>query len=360
MDNTVVISTPPHVKSKRTTRRIMIDVVIALIPCAVMGIVYFGWRAAVTEIVSVLSCVASEFVYFFIANKGFSNKCANAAAVCKRWLKQFDFSSVVTGVILAMVLPSEVPWYAVLLGGIFAIALVKMLFGGTGKNLVAPSTAARVFMFLSFSAVMTSYSEPILGAIFPAEDLIQSSATSLSGLLNIKSEIYSQPTALMNVLDLFLGTGVAGCIGETSKAAIILGYIYLVARNVIKWWQPVLYLVVFGFFAVFMSGFGYLAGGSGYKFDMALFLPHIFSGGVAFASVFMFTDYVTSPKGAAAQAVFLVTAAVLTAVLRYFTGMEVVSFIVLLMNLLVPLFDKYLMRKPFGYKKQKKQKEAKQ
>ena len=134
-DNTIVVSTPPHVKSKRTTRSIMLDVLIALAPCAIAGIVFFGWQALVVELVAVAACVATEFVYFFILNKGFSKKCKDAGTVCRRFIKQFDFTSVITGLILALILPSTVKWYEVLIGSIFAIAVVKMLFGGTGKNL---------------------------------------------------------------------------------------------------------------------------------------------------------------------------------------------------------------------------------
>ncbi len=349
VDNTVVISTPPHVKSKRTTRGIMLDVIIALIPCAVMGIVYFGWRALVLELVTVLSCVATELVYYFIANKGFSNKCRDAVKVLRRWTRQFDCTSIVTGLILALILPSNVNWYEALIGSVFAIAVVKMLFGGTGKNLVNPAAAARVFMFLSFAASMTLYVYPAIEPVLLESDIITSGATNLSGLLN-KGDVYSQPTNLIEPLDLFLGTGVAGCIGETCKAAILLGFIYLVARRVIKWWQPVLFIGVFGFTAVLMSGFGF----DKYTFDMSLFLPHIRSGGVMFAAVFMFTDYVTSPKCVWAQILFMGVAAILTAVLRYFTQIEVASFVILLMNLLVPLIDKYVFPRPFGYRKLKK------
>ena len=140
MDNTVVISTPPHVKSKRTTRGIMLDVLIALAPAAIAGIVFFGWLALMIELVAMAACTATEFVYFFIANKGFAKKCKDAGKVCKRWWKQFDFTSVVTGLILALILPATAKWYEVLIGSIFAIAVVKMLFGGTGKNLVNPKT----------------------------------------------------------------------------------------------------------------------------------------------------------------------------------------------------------------------------
>lgn len=348
MDNTVVISTPPHVKSKRTTRGIMLDVVISLLPCAVCGIVFFGWQALLIELISVFACVATEFVYFFIANKGFSNQ---AKSVCLRWLKQFDLTSVVTGLILALILPVTDKWYNVfyqtIIGSIFAIAVVKMLFGGTGKNLVNPASIGRVFMFLSFS--LTTYVACNFGAVADSGTL-SSGATNLGGLLG------ENPQSALSNLDLLLGTGVAGCIGETCKVAIIVGYIYLCVRGVIKWWQPLLFIAVFGLTAVFMSGFGYK---SGYKFDISLFLPHILSGGVLFAAVFMFTDYVTSPKSRLAQLVYFIVSAIVLALLRYLTGMEVASFVIVLMNLFVPLFDKYLIPKPFGYKKEKKVKEVK-
>ena len=139
MDNTVVVSTPPHVKSKRTTRGIMIDVAIALLPSAVMGCVFFGWQALLIILMSVFACVATEFVYFFIANKGFSNKCADAGKVCARWLKQFDFTSVVTGLILALIIPVTAKWYnvfyQVIIGGIFAIAIVKCCSAARVKTL---------------------------------------------------------------------------------------------------------------------------------------------------------------------------------------------------------------------------------
>ena len=350
MDNSIVISTPPHVKSRRTTRGIMLDVCIALLPSAIAGIVFFGWLALMIELVAVVSCVATEFVYYFIANKGFSNKCKDAGKLCVRWWKQFDFTSVVTGLILALIVPATTPWYAALIGGIFSIAIVKMLFGGTGKNLVNPAAAGRVFMAISFAAVSTYTAANIPALNF--ESGIFTDSTNLSWLLS------AYPETKVTVLDLFLGTGVAGCIGETCKLAILVGYIYLCVRNVIKWWQPLLFIVVFGFAAVFMSGFGFIASG-GYIFDIKLFLPHLFSGGVLFGAVFMFPDYVTSPKGVYGQILYYVLAAVLVAVLRYFTHMEVTSFVIMLMNLFVPLIDKYLIRRPFGYVKVKKEKKAK-
>ena len=352
IDNTVVISTPPHVKSKRTTRSIMLDVVIALLPCAICGIIYFGWRAAVLEIVAVASCVLTEFVYYFIANGGFAKKCVNAKKTCVKWWKQFDCTSVVTGLILALILPPTVKWYETLIGSIFAIAIVKMLFGGTGKNLVNPAAAARVFMFISFA--MTTYVAANFGPIaingVGGKDVF-TGATNLSGILPSEGN----PTSLVSNIDLFLGTGVAGCIGETSKLAILVGYIYLCVRKVIKWWQPLLFLAVFGFVSVIAIGFLF----DSYKFDISLFLPSILSGGVAFGAVFMFTDYVTSPRGVYGQLCYYAVGAVLLAVLRVLTHLEVASFVILIMNILVPLIDKYLIRKPFGYVKEKKTKEGK-
>lgn len=345
MDNTVVISTPPHVKSKRTTRGIMGDVCIALLPAAIAGIVFFGVMAFVTEIVSVAACVLTEFVYYFIANGGFAKKCKNAGGVCKKWLRQFDLTSVVTGLILALILPVKVNWYEVLIGAVLCIALVKMFFGGTGKNLVNPAAAGRVIMFISFAASMSAYVAPQFNPVMD-DSAVFSGATNLSGFL------LTGAGNSVNALDLFLGTGVAGCIGETCKLAIIIGYIYLCVRKVIKWWQPLLFLGVFGFFAVLMAGFKM----DSYSFDISLFLPHILSGGVMFAAVFMFTDYVTSPKGVIGQIVYYIGGAILLALLRYFTQLEVASFVILIMNILVPLIDKYCIRKPFGYVKPPKAK----
>ena len=326
----------------------MIDVSIALLPSAIAGCVFFGWQALLIILMSVFACVATEFVYYFIANKGFAKKCAEAKTVCVRWLKQFDFTSVVTGLILALILPVTDKWYnvfyQVIIGAIFAIAIVKMLFGGTGKNLVNPASAARVFMFLSFA--ITTYSAPLFGAL-NFEAGVFTGPTNLSWLLPSEGN----PITKLPVIDLFLGTGVAGCIGETCKVAILVGFVYLAIRNVIKWWQPLLFIAVFGFTAVFLSGFDYANQGA-YIYDMELFLPHIFSGGVLFGAVFMFTDYVTSPKGVFGQIVYYVIAALLVAVLRYLTKIEVTSFVIILMNLFVPLIDKYVRRKPFGYKKE--------
>ena len=341
MDNTVVISTPPHVKSRRTTKGIMLDVIIALAPAAIAGIVFFGWQALVIMVTSVLAAVAAEFVYYFIYNGGFTKKCVNAKEVCINWLKQFDCTSVVTGLILALIVPSTVNWYEVLIGAVFAILIVKMLFGGTGRNLVNPAAAGRVMMFLSFSltAYVATNFEPI-----SLDSELFTGATHLSGWL-LGGE---NASGHMEWLDLFLGTGVAGCIGETCKLALIAGYIYLVVRKVIKWWQPLLYIVLSAFLSVCMA-----ATVEGATFDISLMLDYALSGGLMFGAIFMATDYVTSPKGLYGQIVYYVLLAVLTSLLRFYTKIEVVSFVIMLANLLVPLIDTYIVRKPFGYVKEK-------
>lgn len=382
MDNSIVISTPPHVKSKRTTRKIMLDVLIALAPAAICGIVYSLLDAFILEVTCVAFAVASEFVYFFIAKGGFNVRFANSETkqlakkvaelkkagqpydeaasalkakraelrkaafaksrgVCISWVKQFDFTSVVTGLILALILPSTVKWYEAAIGSVAAIVFIKMLFGGTGRNIANPAAAGRLFMFISFA--ITTYTAANFGTIGEASgETLTSGATYLSGALLIENP----NLGAISLLDLFLGTGVAGCIGETCKLALIVGYIYLVVRRVIKWWQPLLYIVVTGLMTAALNA------------DFAFFLPSILSGGVMFGGIFMFTDYVTSPKGVYAQIVYYVVAGILTAVLRHFTHIEVVSFVIVIMNLIVPLLDAYIRRKPFGYKREKKNKEV--
>ena len=380
MDNSIVISTPPHVKSSRTTRRIMLDVLIALAPAAICGIVYFLLDAFILEITCVAFAVIAEFVYYFIAKGGFNVRFADAETkelskkikelkkagqpveelaaarkekyaelrakafaksrgVCISWVKQFDFTSVVTGLILALILPPTANWYEAAIGAAFAIIIVKMVFGGTGRNIANPAAVGRVFMFISFA--LTTYTAAHFAAI--DGDTLSTGATYLSGYL-----LADNPdVGAMSLVDLFLGTGLAGCIGETCKLALIVGYVYLVVRRVIKWWQPVLYLAVAGLFTVIFNGF-----------DFAFFLPSILSGGVMFGGIFMMTDYVTSPKGVYGQIVYYAVGGFLTVALRHLTGLEVCSFVIILMNLFVPLIDRYIRRRPFGYRKEKKNKEG--
>ena len=342
MNSSLIISTPPHVKSKRTTKGIMIDVLIALLPCAIAGVIFFGVPALVIELVAVAFSVTTEFVYYVIEKGALKDKFKNFGKIAKEFWVKFDFTSAISGLILALILPSTVKWYEVAVGSVFAIALVKMVFGGTGKNLVNPAATGRVMMFLSFS--LTTFVACNIPSIF-ADSQIFTGATHLSGFL-----LGGDANAKASLLDLLLGTGVAGCIGETSKITILLGYAYLSIKKVIKWWQPLLFVAT----SALLSA-GLLALDQG-AFDFTYIPSFALSGGLVFAGVFMATDYVTSPKGVYGQLVYFVALAVLTSLLRHFTKIEVVSFAIMLMNLIVPLIDRYCVRKPFGYERKKEKK----
>ena len=319
----VIISDTPHIRKKRTTKTIMLDVLIALIPAIIAGLVYFGARAAVTLAISVFSCVATEFVWKLFQKINI-----------KEIMKQFDFTSLVTGALLGMSMPAfdYKYWYVPLICGIFAVGVVKMLFGGTGKNIVNPAVTGRVFGFIAFSSAMVSgWMSPLFGSLNGASTVV-SGATPLTSMLG------ENGFAGMGVssLDLFLGTGVMGCIGETCKLALIVGGIYLVVRKVIKWQWPVIYVAVTGLMSVALTK------------DWNYFLPSVLSGGLFLGAIFMATDYVTSPNNKWAGYVYYVVLGIITALLRHSTGIEVVSFAILLMNLTVPLLNAYIRPRPFG------------
>lgn len=315
----VLVSDSPHVRSKRTTKHIMLDVIIALLPAAIIGCVYFGLKALMVLSISTATAVATEIIYSLLQKKDI-----------KVIFKEFDFTSIVTGLLLGLTLSSTVPWYVPFLASIFAIAVVKMLFGGTGKNIVNPAIAGRVFAFIAFQGVMIS--GYVNANIAPISGTIQSGATALTALLNGGTEAVS-----LSSLDLFLGTGIAGCIGETSKLALLIGGIYLCIRRVISWQYPTIYIVVTGLVAVMLG-----------RLNFALFLPSILSGGLFLGAIFMATDYVTSPNNKKACYIYFVLLGIITAVLRKATHIEVVSFAILLMNLIVPLFNSHIRPRPFG------------
>ncbi len=328
-----ILSSAPHIRTRRTTRSIMLDVLIALIPATVAGIVFFGWQAAVFIAISLAGAVLTEFVWYLIEHKIWRG----GRQVLADWAKQFDCTSLVTGLLLALCLPANIEgWYMPLLGSIFAVGVVKMLFGGTGKNIVNPAIAGRIFLFISF-VLMTVYPEANFGAIASGDlGSVTTGATQLHNLLE------HAPT--LSALDLFLGTGVAGCIGETCKLALLVGYLYLCVRGVIKWYLPLLYIGVTGLFAVALEGF-----------DFTFFLPSILSGGLILGACFMATDYVTTPKSKLGNVLYFVALGLLTAGLRKATGIEVVSFCILLMNFLVFLIDLAIKPRPFGYVREKKE-----
>ena len=344
-----VLSVAPHIRTRRTTKAIMLDVLIALLPAAVAGIVYFGWQAAAIILIAMASAALTEFVWYLIEHKVWRG----GKETIEAFAAQFDFTSLVTGLLLALCLPANIDgWYMPLLGSIFAVGVVKMLFGGTGKNIVNPAIAGRIFLFISFTA-MTVYPAANFGPLLPdnlaiwqtqpeikptwtPQSALETGATQLGNIFNLKP--------VLSNLDLFLGTGVAGCIGETCKLALLVGFLYLCVRGVIKWYLPILYIGVTGLFAVALEGF---------NFDF--FLPSILSGGLILGACFMATDYVTTPKSTLGNIIYFIALGLLTAGLRKATGMEVVSFCILLMNFLVFLIDLAIKPRPFGYVRAKKE-----
>lgn len=325
MDNLLTCSPSPHLKSKRTTKGIMADVCIALCPAVIMGIVYFGLTALLLIVLSVLSAVLGEFVFLIIAKKPI-----------KEIIRDFDFSSLVTGLLVGLTIGTNYPWYTPVFGSIFAVVAVKMLFGGTGKNVVNPAIAGRIFIFISFQAVLGAWVLPSIGPISGTD--ITSSATALESITK-----GSMPEGL-SLLDLFLGTGLYGCIGETCKAALIVGGVYLAVRGVINIGYPAIYIAVTGLLSCAIYA------------DIGMFLPTVLSGGLVLGAIFMATDYVTTPNTTLGNIIYFAALGCLTAVLRYATKMETVSFAILLMNLTVPLIDRFVVLKPFGHLKIKKEK----
>ena len=323
-------SASPHVKSCTSTKSIMINVCIALLPAAIMGVIYFGLNAFLLIALAVISAVLSEGVYLLIMGKS-----------VKEIIAQFDFTSCVTGLLIAMTMGSQTPLYVPILASAFAIVVVKMIFGGTGKNLVNPAITGRIFAFMSFTSLMAS------GWVLPSIPSI-SGATSLdpvTGATVLTGMVTGGGVSGLSTLDLLLGTGLAGCIGETCKIALILGGIYLAVRGIINIGHPIIYIAVTGLFTVALNGF-----------DFGYFLPSMLSGGLILGAIFMATDYTTTPNTTLGNVIYFVLLGLVTAGLRQATGMEVVSFVILLLNLFVPLIDKFVINKPFGFIKEKKAK----
>lgn len=301
----------------------MTDVCIALLPTAVAGIIYFGAYAALLIALAVIFAVAGEFIYLLIVGKSFGEIA-----------KDFDFSSVVTGLLIGLTIGTNYPWYAPVFGSLFAVIAVKMLFGGTGKNVVNPAVTGRIFMFISFQWAVGAWVLPNIGSIY-GETVV----TSATAVPTVADGIVPE----MRLLDMFLGTAMQGCVGETCKIALIIGGIFLAARNIINLLYPALYVAFAGLTTVAICGF-----------DFSMFLPAVLSGGLILGAIFMATDYVTTPNTKLGNLVYFIALGIITAVLRYATKMETVSFAILLMNLTVPLIDKFIVQKPFGHVKTEK------
>lgn len=304
MSDMLHVSSNPHVRSKVTTSSIMLAVVIALLPAAGFGVYNFGFHALLLIIITIASCVGTEFVY---------------EKLMKKPVTVGDFSAVVTGLLLALNLPPKAPWWIGLVGGIFAILVVKMLFGGLGQNFMNPALAARCFLLISFTSIMTNFD--------------CDAYTGATPLAQLKSGVTP------DILSMIIGkTG--GTIGETSMIAIIIGACILILLGIIDLRIPGTYIVTF---VVFICLFG------GHGIDPAYISAHLAGGGLMLGAFFMATDYVTRPITKKGQYVFGALLGILTGIFRIFgASAEGVSYAIILGNILVPLIEKYTLPKAFG------------
>lgn len=299
------VSAAPHVHAKDSTATLMLDVIAALMPCVVAGIWLFGWRAALVIVLSVAFCVLTELV---------------CQKIGRRPVRINDLSAVVTGIILALNLPSTAPWWMILIGAVVAIGLVKQLFGGIGDNFLNPALAARAVLLASWPARMTATNT---ASAYPLPFDAVTSATVLT------------PDSALNpsMVDLLVGR-IPGTIGEVCKVAILLGLVYLLVRRTITWHIPV---VMVGTFALCAWAFG---------LDP---LVSVLSGGVLFGAVFMATDYVTSPMTKWGQVIYAAGAGLIVALIRAFGSYpEGVTYAILLMNVATPLIDRAVRPRIYG------------
>ena len=314
----LTISSSPHVHAPVSTRTIMRDVLIALIPAMLGAVVFFGFRALTVTLVSVLACLFFEWGYCKLMHKD---------------CKIYDLSAAVTGVLLAFVCPVTIPYWTIIFGAAFAILLVKMLFGGLGRNIVNPALAGRAFMF-SWPVLMSTWvkvgfenSAPVFGGA----DIV----TAATPMGNLHAGILPETSIMAS----FWGD-VGGCIGETSAALLLVGFIYLLARKVITARIPLSFI---GTVAVLT--FLFPMGNA--RIDWMLY--HLFSGGLMLGAIFMATDYVTSPLTHLGQIVYGIGCGVLTIMIRYFGGYpEGVSYAILCMNCCVVLLDRIGRPMKFG------------
>ena len=314
----LTISSSPHVHSKTTTQVIMRDVLIGLIPAMFMAVYVFGFRALTVTAVSVAACVFFEWLY-----------CKMTGMHCKI----YDLSACVTGVLLAFVCPVTIPYWTIILGAAFAILLVKMLFGGLGRNIVNPALAGRAFMF-SWPVLMSTWVKPGLAnaaPVFGGADVV----TAATPLANMHQGLMPEDS----IMDIFMGN-VGGCIGETSALLLIIGFIYLLYRKVITARIPLAYI---GTVAVltFLFPMG--------NDRIAWMAAQVFGGGLMLGAIFMATDYVTSPVTKLGQIVYGIGCGLLTVLIRYFGGYnEGVSYAILCMNCCVVLLDRIGRPVKFG------------
>lgn len=304
MNENYNISSSPHIRSKVTTGSIMLYVIIALLPATIFGVYTFGVPALFVVLITTASAVLTEYIY---------------QKLMKKKVTIGDFSAALTGLLLALNLPAEAPWWMCVLGSVFAILIVKQVFGGLGQNFMNPALGARCFLLISFTGRMTSF--------------VYDGVTGATPLALLKAG------ESVNLMDMLIGNE-AGTIGETSVIAILIGAMFLIAMGIIDLRIPGTYLASFVVFIVLFGGHG---------LDLTYITAHLCGGGLMLGAWFMATDYVTSPITKSGQIIYGICLGVLTGLFRLFGGSaEGVSYAIIFSNLLVPLIEKITLPKPFG------------
>ena len=332
----LIATSNPHIRGSETTRSIMLDVIIAMLPALIWAVVKFGAEALVLTAVSVIGCVFFEWAY---------------RSIMKRPQSVGDLSAVVTGMLLSFVCPPSTPLWMILIGDFFAIIVVKQLFGGIGKNFVNPALAGRAVLLASYAGSMTSWVDPAVNkaALFGSNVDIVTAATPLSYMKGTDpaalAESFGNLTGTYSVGQMFLGQ-IGGSLGEVSALMLIIGGVYLIWRKVINWQTPVAYI---GTVAVLT----FLFPKAGSSLDWMLY--SIFGGGLMLGAFFMATDYATSPVTKKGQVIFGIGCGLFTVFIRYFGSYnEGVCYSIMVMNLCVALIDKYTKPTRFGVVKSDK------
>jgi len=327
MSNLLNISPSPHTHGKETTRKLMFGVVIALMPALAASVLYFGMGAVIVTATSIISCILFEFLI--------------QKYVLKKPVSITDGSALVTGLLLAFNLPSNIPVFIIILGSLVAIGIAKMTFGGLGNNPFNPALVGRVFMLISFPVQMTSW--PIPAGLSTGYTDAITGATPLAiikeGLKNGES-ISQLMEKVPTTMQMFLGK-IGGSIGEVAAIALLIGFAYMLIRKIITWHIPV---SVIGSIAIFTTILWLV---NPEKNADPMF--HILAGGVLLGAIFMATDYVTSPMNPKSMLIYGCGIGVLTVIIRVWGAYpEGVSFAILIMNAFVPLMNKYIKTKRFG------------
>lgn len=322
MENKLIVSSSPHVRTNKDTSYIMKQVVIALLPATLAALFFFRLSALNVIFFCVTGSVGAEFL-------------------CQKISKQEstigDFSAVVTGLLLAFNVPASLPWWMCLLGAAFAIIVVKMVFGGIGNNFVNPALAARAFLLASFPVAMTLWTRTGVNWVSSGNIDAYTTATPLSFLKAGSNGVSSLADSGISISNMLIGN-IGGCIGETSAVLIILGGLYLMYKGIINYVIPTFYICTVAILMFILGGFNF-----------TFVIYELLAGGLMLGAFFMLTDYTTSPMTKKGQIIYAILAGLITTVIRLYGGYpEGVSYSILFVNIMTPLIDKYTKTKVFG------------